>query len=111
MTLAGISTGEVTHHYRMIVSTSYAKNHSGSFIGDPAGRYHHLSLVPHPADEISQSVVLRDVIVTRRNRHIDHRASLNRRQHWELKAWPFSMIRNFKSQFLDYIKRSNLSKI
>lgn len=85
MTLARIGT----HHYRMIVSTSYTKNHSGSIIGDPAGGHHHLSLIPHPADEISQSGVLRDVIVTCRNGHINHRAGLKRRQHRELNAWPF----------------------
>lgn len=75
-TLAGTGTADLTHHYRIIVSTSYTENHSGSVISDPASRHHHLSLVPHPADEISQSGVLRDIVVTGRNRHVDHRAGL-----------------------------------
>lgn len=80
MTPAGIGTADLTHHDRIIVSTSYTKNHSGSIISGPAGGHHHLSLIPHPADEISQPGVLRDVIVTGGNGHVDHRAALERRQ-------------------------------
>lgn len=70
----------VTHHYGIIVSTSHSENYSGSVIVNPACRHHHLSFIPHPANEISQSGVLCDVIVAGRNWHVDHWASLGKMQ-------------------------------
>lgn len=67
-----------THHYWIIVSTSDSENHSCSLISDPAGRHHHLPLIPHPANEVSQSRVLCDVIVAGRNRHVNHWARLHK---------------------------------
>lgn len=77
-----------THHYWIIVSTSHSENHSGSFISDPAGRHHHLTLIPHPACEVSQCWVLCDVVVAGRNWHVDHRASLEETKcQWKDNIW------------------------
>lgn len=75
-----IRTVIVTHHYGIIVSTSHSKNDSGSVFINPACRHQHLSFIPHPANEISQSGVLCDVIVAGRNWHVNHWASLGKIQ-------------------------------
>lgn len=66
----------LTHHYRAIVSASHTEDQSGPITGDPAGRHQHLSLIPHPADEVPQAGVLRDVVVAGRDGHVHHRAAL-----------------------------------
>lgn len=65
-----------THHYWIIVSTPHSEDQSCSFICDPACRHHHLPLIPHPANEVSQWGVLGDVIVAGRNWHVNHWAGL-----------------------------------
>lgn len=77
LTLVGGGSRD-THHYRIIMSTSHSENHSGSFISDPASRHLHLSIIPHPAHEVPQRGVLRDVIETGRDWHVNHWASLRK---------------------------------
>ena len=55
-----------------VVVSALESEHDASVVSSPRSRHPHLTVVPHPADVVTQRGVLGDLVEAGRNRHVDH---------------------------------------